>query len=199
MPSASDQRLFDLFTAQFTPDGGGHIYRKWQKGAAIRISAAEYQGFVDTFRHDQRRLKWAMIAGVIVMMLILVGWAVVTHVDQHSAGATIILYGIIGALVAVFAWISTPTFTSPARTLERRAPAGGALSREAFRRRYYTAMSWKKLFGQLGAMAALCVLLVAKYDILHGWGRLWLALLTLLPVSAALAVWRKWRYTDPTP
>jgi hypothetical protein len=67
MPSTSDQRVIDVFIGQFTPDGGGYIYRRGQKGQAIRVSAAEYQGFVDDYVRAYRRTKWGLVAGVLIL------------------------------------------------------------------------------------------------------------------------------------
>src|SRR5438270_2367957 len=57
-----------LFTDQFEQDGRGFIYRRSQKGAAIRVSAEERSRFIDEFNRNLRRGMWIMYIGVAVAL-----------------------------------------------------------------------------------------------------------------------------------
>jgi hypothetical protein len=193
----ADQRSLDVFRAQFTPDGGGYLYRRGQKGAAIRISADEYRDFVDEFIRAARRRKWGFYAALSVTMVGLLGWATMTDQDVESAPLHLTLYASLISELVVYVWLAMRNYRRPARVLERRAPISGALSGDEFRQRYFTAMSWSKLLGQLGALLVLCASVAWRYDVLHGWGRLWLGVIAIAAASAILGIWRKWRYTIP--
>jgi hypothetical protein len=199
MPSASDQRVIDVFIGQFTPDGGGYIYRRGQKGQAIRVSAAEYQGFVDDYVRAYRRTKWGLVAGLLITITALVATEIALGVDVDSAMATVSLVAVMAVGIGLCLWLFSRDFNRPARTLDRRAPVGDALSNDAFLRRYFTEMSWASLLVQIGSLTIVSLLVVLKHDVLHGWGRLWLVLPGACLIAAGVGIWRKWRYTDPTP
>ena len=199
MPSASDQRMIDLFIDQFTPDGDGYVFRQGQKGPAIRVSAAEYRGFVEEYIRTYRRTKWSLVAGLLIALMALVGTEIALDVDVDSAVATVSLVAVLAVAIGLSLWLFSRNFYRPARALDRRAPVGDALSNDAFLRRYFTEMSWASLLVQIGSLAALSLVVVLKHDVLHGWGRLWLAVPGACLIAAGIGIWRKWRYTDPSP
>jgi len=191
----ADRRSLDVFRAQFTTDGGAYLYRRGKKGAAIRISADEYQRFVDDFSRATRRQRWGLYAVLSVTMLGVVGWAMMTDQDVEGAPFSIALYASLIAEMVVFVWLAMRNYGRPARVLERRAPISGALSNDEFRQRHYAATSWWKLFGAIGTMILGSAVLIGGHDIVHGWGRLWLLLIAFVAGIAILGIWRKWRYT----
>lgn len=194
MAYTSHLRAIEVFRAQFTPDGDGYIYRRLQKGAAIRVSAHEYQAFVDAFRRTQRRLKWGLTGGFIVIIMATTFSAAAFDLDTESTPWAASLLAPILALALGFLWLSIRSYARPAHLLERRAPIGGALSREEFRHQYMTKLSWQALIGRIGTLFAICVGITLRYDVLHGWGRLWLGVIALAAVAAMLQLWRKWRF-----
>ena len=194
MAYTSHLRAIEVFRAQFSPDGDGYIYRRLQKGAAIRVSAHEYQSFVDAFRRTQRHLKWGLVGGIIAIVLATTFSAVAFNLDPESTIWTASIFVPMLALVFVFVWLSVRSYGRPAHLLERRAPISGALSREEFRQQYMAKLSWQALIGRIATLFAICVAITLQYDILHGWGRLWLGLIALFAAAAVLQLWRKWRF-----
>ena len=57
------------FADQFEQDGSGFIYRRSQKGEAIRVSADERNRFIDDFNRNLRRGMWMMYIGVSLGLL----------------------------------------------------------------------------------------------------------------------------------
>jgi hypothetical protein len=188
-----------LFLGQFTRDGDGYIYRRSQKGAAIRVSAGEYQDFVETFTRASKRLRWGFVAGILVLLIAIAVGSVSAGVDVDSTAGSIVLIGPILLSAGIFTWFFTRIYHRPARMLERRVPVSGELSREEFRRRWFTAMRWRTIIGQLGTFLAISIVVLLDHDVLHGQGRLWLLLPALFAMIAVLLVWRKLRYTVPNP
>ena len=199
MGNASDQRVMELFLGQFTSDGDGYIYRRSQKGAAIRVSAGEYHEFVETFTRASKRLKWGFVAGILVLLIAIAVGSVSIGVDVDSTAGSLVLIGSILLSAGIFTWLFTRIYHRPARMLERRAPISGELSPEEFRRQWFTAMRWRTIIGQLGTFLAISIVILLDHDVLHGQGRLWLLLPALFAMIAVLLVWRKLRYTVPTP
>jgi hypothetical protein len=197
MFNAPTRRMIDQFNAQFTPDGDGYIFRRYQKGAAVRVSAAEYRDFVDHYARTTRRIYWGFVIGLSVMIPLVVVWQTLSDIDADSTAFAASIYVPLFALTGVFLWLSTRTYNRPSRALERRVPIEGALSRDAFFRRYYSATSWQKLLGPLVIPLAGGAVLLSKNDILHGWNRLWFGLIAFYLFAAGRLIWRKWRYTAP--
>jgi hypothetical protein len=195
MSGAATQNMINQFDAQFTPDGEGYLYRRGKKGAAIRISADEYHGFIASYKRAVRHLIWGMYAVLSVTMVGMVAWSVMTDQDVKAGPLSITLYACLIAELIGFVWLVTLNYRRPARVLERRAPISGALSSDEFRRRHYAATSWGKLFGAIGTMILGSAVLVWQQDILHGWGRLWLVMIAVVAGVAIMGIWRKWRYT----
>ncbi len=164
MPSASDQRVIDVFIGQFTPDGEGYIYRRAQKGQAIRVSAAEYQGFVDDYVRAYRSDQMEPGRGCTDC-----AHRTRRHGDSpwrgcRRRGGDRQPGGRHGRRDRALPWLFSRDFNRPARTLDRRTPVGDALSNDAFLRRYFTEMSWAALLVQIGSLAAISLLVVLKHD-----------------------------------
>lgn len=178
-----------LFADQFAGDSQGFIYRKGQKGAPIRISEIERDEFVATFNKRIRYASWSIFPATIGLILLLV-W-LVPDMD-NPAGQMAMWVGVTAILVpfmAIYYW----AWTAPSRKLERRTPAGAALTKEEAR----TLALSKVTYGQLMLAALMGVGLVwnnsTKADVFRGWGVAWLVFGGALIALAGLQAIRKWR------
>lgn len=182
------ERVHQLFADQFEADGSGFLYRKSMKGAAVRVTAAERDGFIATFQRRVRYASWLIILATLLLIGLLV---LLVPVDGPSAD-TAVWVGLAVILVPflfAFYW----AWNAPARELERRPHMGEVRTRAEVRR----LMLAKMTYGQLGLAAVGALILVwnvsAKSDVLHGWGIVWLVLAGVLIVGLAFQAFRKWK------
>jgi hypothetical protein len=182
-------RISAPFALQFAPDGDGFIYRKSLKGAPVRVTAAERDGFVASFRRWMRYAFVAMVAGFLGVVVLMV--AAVPSPD--SPYATLWMGGGIAVVVAAFAGAVFRAWAAPARSLAGRPVLGAPRSADEMRRINLASISYGRL-----ALAGFMVVFVVgsralTTDLLHGWGRLQLALGVALLCLPAVQAFRKWR------
>jgi hypothetical protein len=183
--SDHSKRLIDLFAAQFTLEGSGFLYRRNQVGAGYLVSVAERDAFVAAHRREWRRIFWAAILGVVVVV-----GAMVALFEEPDKGvtiaATIVLIGLL-TLLHLWAW------RRPERVLARRVPSLPALDRGAARRKNLSQVTWGNL--ALGPVFALVLASRAWRDDggVRGWSALWLVAAVGLMGMSAVQAWRKWR------
>jgi hypothetical protein len=183
-------RVRQMFTDQFEPNGGSFLYRKSMKGAPIRVSEAERDEFVTTFNRRLRYSMWSIVPATVILIFLLV-WLVP---DTDSTAGHVAMWIGIAAVIAPFLGGYYWAWNAPARELERRPQEGAARSREEVRQLMFSKMT----YGQLGFAALAGLALVWKVsadtDVFHGWGMLWLIFAGLLIVAAGIQAFRKWRY-----
>jgi hypothetical protein len=174
------------FSDQFTPDGAGYVYRRSQKGAAYRVTAAERDAFVATFR---RRIAFAMWLLVPLTVAVIIGLALLLPDAANTAVSWAAVAVIVAPLMAVvlFAW------NAPARKLERRTPLGEPLSRSEARRVAFSHIGYGRLATVVPVTALLLWRVSEDHDVVHGWGRLWLVAAAGMIGLAAVQALRKWR------
>ena len=183
-------QVYKSFTDQFEPDGAGYVYRKGMKGAPVRVTAAEYDAFVQAFK---RRIRWG-IWSVVVATILLITAKVVLVPEAEDTSGDIAIWVITGVMVGAITVTTLWAWSAPARELARRPPVGAERSREEMR-----AVGFSRLtYGQLGMGAAAAVLLVASQakdnDLFHGWGIGWLLLGGAVLAITAVQAFRKWRF-----
>ncbi|MGY4398391.1 drug/metabolite transporter (DMT)-like permease [Sphingomonas sp. UYAg733] len=183
-------RVREIFSDQFEPDGADFVYRKSMKGAPIRVSAAERDTFLADFRRRLRYATW----GIFPATLLLIGLLVVLVPDVDSPSSNLFIYGGIGVIIAVFMVGYYWAWNAPARELERRPTLGEARSRVEVRRVMLAKMTYGQLLIGIGAMAALLFKVSDKTDLFHGWGRLWLVFAVLIVLGILFQMFRKWRF-----
>jgi hypothetical protein len=182
-------RVRQAFADQFSGDGHGFIYRKYQKGVAFRVSKLERDEFVAAFNKRSRYAMWSIVPATIILILLL-AWL---SPDTDSPAAQVITWGGIAAIilpiVTVFYW----AWSAPSRELERRTPEGAALSKEEARALALSTIT----YGQLALAALMGMGLVwkrsTKVDVFHGLGLVWLVIGGALVLSAGVQAIRKWR------
>jgi hypothetical protein len=183
-------RVYELFADQFEQEGDGFVYRKSLKGAAKRISTAERDDFILSFRRSYRRMFWAWMAAIFCGIFAYIGWTVYDDREMSELA----LYLGIAAFFAMFLFSHYYVWGAPARALERRAAIGRERTRQEVRRLMLEKMTW----GQLGVAAGLTSILMlkvsAKGNLTVGWNRLWLVFAGLMVVMIGIQAFRKWRF-----
>lgn len=178
------------FADQFEQDGSNFIYRRSQKGEAIRVSAEERTRFIDEFNRSLRRGMWMMYIGLALTL----GGAVLFSVLRGSDLSQAALFaGMAIVMVPYFAYVSW-VWGAPARELAGRTPIAVERSPGEVRRLRFQRIT----YGQLGiaALAGLAIPLFgsARQEVLSGWNRLWLAFGGGLVLFVAIQAFRKWRF-----
>ncbi len=184
------ERLRQLFADKFEADDLGLLYRKSPKSAPIRVTAAERDRFITTFNRRLRYMTWAILPAT----LVLIGLLVVLVPDVHSIEADVGIWAGLGVMVTAFLTGLFWAQNEPARELERRPIAAAARTPDEVRALMFSQMQYRQL-----GLAALCAPLLvwmasAKFDVLHGWGVLWLAFAASIVLGASVQAIRKWLY-----
>jgi hypothetical protein len=183
-------RMRQSFADQFQPEGSGFVFRKSFKGAPIIVTAAERDRFVADFNRNLRWAIWGSMAAMVALVLALVAFTVMTDKTPSDLWLYVPVVLLAGGLTAAVMAI----WNAPARALARRSPVGAPLSREEARRAALTRITWGQVLGGVFALPLLALQLSRYYDLLHGWGRLWLVVIAALAAVLLFAVYRKWRY-----
>jgi hypothetical protein len=192
-PTHAFGRLEDQFADQFEPDGElNYLYRRSSRGAPVRVTAAERDGFVVGYRQASRRLRWGVVAGVIVVAAAFVAVGLLVGLDDWGDRSHGALEGAIALLVLLFVALHLRAWSAPARALERRPQLGAERSRAEMRRLIARRMSWGQVLGFL-VLVPLAGMQFgeAKRGSAMRW--LWLAVMVVGLAATASLAWRKWR------
>lgn len=183
-------RVRQLFADQFSPDTGGFIYRKNQKGAPIRISDLERDDFLATFNRRIRYAAWSIVPATIGLILILF----LLFPETDSPEAQIAIWVGVAAMLAPFMVIYRWAWNAPARELQRRTPEGAELTKEEARELAFSKITYGNLM--LAALIGLWLIWDSstKVDVFHGWGVVWLVFGIALIALAGIQALRKWRF-----
>ena len=176
------------FAEQFEPDGEAFLYRRDQKGPAIRVNADEHSEFIADFDRAVRNSMWGTVGGTI---LLLVGGAFLwPRALEHEWTLYVGLVALVTLLVGYQMWARY----APARALRYRVMSSPALDKDEARRKALGKLSYGQL--AIGALAVPFMLWNASraWDIQHGWGRLWIVAGVALFVLIAVQAVRKWWY-----
>lgn len=173
-----------LFADQFEAEDDHYLYRKSMKGAPIRVSAAERDRYIKLYnkfaQFSSRLIFWGTIA--------LIATSVLTNFpDGYVFGGI--------ALIIVAAVVSTLWARNiPARELRGRGTVGEAKSRTEVQALHLARITYGELALPFLAGVPVLFWLSKKVDLLHGWGRLWLALIVLLFILTSIRALQKWRF-----
>jgi len=178
------------FADQFEQDGGAFIYRRSQKGEAIRVSAEERSRFIDEFNRNLRRGMWIMYVGMTLALGGVILFSVLRGSDLSQAA---IFIGIGIAVIPYFAftyWI----WGAPARELAGRTPVAGERSPDEVRQLRFQRITYANL--GLAALSGLALpfFVSGRLDVFSGWNRLSLAFSGALVLFVAIRAFQKWRF-----
>jgi hypothetical protein len=184
-----------MFADQFEPDGQNFLYRKYMRGAPVRVSAAERDRYAATFDRFLKYQFWGMAAGIVVLTASVVSYAVVTNVDLPVMA----LYAGLGAILAAFMaghfWI----WNFPARELRGRPTIADTRSRAEMKRLYLERLT----YGQIATAAGAAIVLLLRFrsggSLLSGWNLLWTGMAAVMLVLCAVQAFRKWRLESKQP
>jgi cytochrome c oxidase subunit IV len=184
-------RLQRSFADQFTPDGDAYLFRRGMRGAAVRVTARERDAFVADYAQISARLRWSLMAGLIAAMILIVGLSVALKIDADSRLFSVITYGLIIAIGAVFVGLQMRAYYEPGRALDHRMTVSGALSRAETSRAMLKRTDWRQIvvLPLIGAG-----LIVTNWPHRHEPGSwFWLAMGVIMVPLGILAAVRKWR------
>lgn len=179
-----------MFADQFNHDGSGFIYRRSQKGQAIRVSAAERDRFVEEFDDKLRRSIWLIYAGTILVLAASIALSLI----DPSVPMQPVIYGGLALVMVPYLIYNRRAWAAPARALEGRVPIAGERSPEEVQRLKFQRITYRQL--AIAALGGLVFPFVgaARADLFSGWNRLWLLFGGALVMFAAAQAFRKWRF-----
>ena len=183
-------RVRQAFAEQFEPDHTGYVYRRSQKGEAIRVSTDERRRFIDEFDRRIRRARWIIYIGLTLAVGAPMLWSL-----QHDAELTqpAIFAGLGAAMICYFSY-HYRAWTAPARELAGRTPIARERSPEEVRRLRFQRLTYRQLVGAAFAGLVIPFLGASPHDLFSGWNRLWLAFGAVITLVAAVQAFRKWRF-----
>lgn len=190
--SAADSwgRIRQTFADQFDQDGASFIYRRSQKGEAIRVSAEERSKFIEEFDRNVGRAKWMIYLGITLVLGGIIGFSLLRGTDL-SQGTIFIGIGLAMIPYVVFyrwAW------AAPARELAGRTPIAGERPSDEVRRIRFQRMTYGQLAGAAFGGAVIPFIGSSRQDEFSGWNRLWLVFGGALVLFAGIQAFRKWRF-----
>jgi hypothetical protein len=179
-----------MFADQFEPDGNNFVYRKFQKGAPVQVSAVEHDRYIETFNKHLKYGYWGGVGGMVVLIIVIAAYAFEVAVDVPELALYIGLGAIFTAFMGAYYW----AWSAPARELRGRGTVGEARSRAEIRRLFLAKMTYGQIAAAVGAAAVLLLRIGSKKDLFSGWNRLWLVVAAIIVVCAAVQAFRKWRF-----
>ena len=182
-------RLRRIFSNQFEADGDGYLYRKFRKGAPMRVTARERDDFVAVFERDYPRAYLAMIVGMVLVMLGMVAIAVAIERDLSEP----VIYAAVGGLAAIFLIVHYRIWNAPARALARRPAVGQERSRSETRAIMLAETSYFYYFGLLTLFLLLLSSFAVQSEPLSGWDMALMAFYAAASVMAVTVIVQKWR------
>ena len=182
-------RVRQSFADQFEQDGTSFVYRRSQKGEAIRVSADERRKFIDQFDQNVRRAKWIIYGGLTLVLGCLISFSLLEGFDLSQAA---IFVGIGFVMIPYFAYYRW-AWAAPSRELGSCTPIAGERPADEVRRLRFERMTYGQLAG--AAFGGLMIPLIgsSRQDVFSGWSRLWLVFGGGLVLLAAVQAFRKWR------
>jgi hypothetical protein len=183
-------RVKQAFAAQFMPERDGYIYRRGQRGPAIRVTTAEREAFVATFDRAIGRFGWSIVLATIVVLGALEILPVVLPGPLRGYEESVATALLVASFMLAWWWIRN----APARALERRAQLDQGVSGADFRRAALLAMPWS-----LPVIAALFqIVLIVRVAVFEPdpfgpqqWSYYAVAAVGL--TAMAVIAWFKWR------
>ena len=191
MAGASLDQSRQRFAERFEPDGEGYIFRRTLKAPGVRVTADERNRFVSEFN---RRIAWATYGGatfMVTLMSLVIAWLVFNTRAGEVQDWLIwpLILGLLPLIMLPVYWF----WYAPDRAFADRAPIDGGRDKTTARKLAFQRLTW----GRLGAGVLLVLLgflrVSASYDMLSGWGRLWLVFFGGILALAAVQAFRKWR------
>lgn len=186
-------RTFDSavtsFSEQFEPDGEAFVFRSRRRGAAIPVSAVEREAFVADFRRSFIWLTWGY-TGALMAVLVLLAIFVPALLDESNQ---LWIFGVVIASVIPVLIVNHLLWDAPLRQLGRRPTVGKERSRSEAKRLFLSELGWGQLLASWAFIPITFIFSSSRWDIWHGWGRLWLVFIGVVAGVLLYQMFRKWQ------
>lgn len=184
------------FEEQFEAAGENrYLYRKNQKGEALPVAAEEKERFVRQYVRRIWLIMGGMMAALGVFWGLLIWWTVSTSSDFQEKPSYVGTILIAAIAVVLMIWVRG----APARELQGRMSVGRERTRDEMLAIFFKKTSYGQLAMVAMAGVILPFMLTTRFDVFHGWGRLWFASGGALILLAAVQAFRKWRFESEYP
>ncbi len=178
------------FAEQFEADGDTYLYRRFRKGAPVRVSARERDDFVANFERSYKRAYLSMMIGLFVLMMAMVA----TTVAMGHELAEYVIYSVIASWTSVFLFAHYRIWNAPARALERRPAAGQERSRAEMREIMDAEGNYLTFFALFAFFLLMLFNLASQSEPLGYVDMAFMALYIVMIPTTGLLIIRKWRF-----
>ena len=183
-------RVKQAFAAQFTPDRDGHIYRRGQRGPGIRVTAAERDGFVETFNRGIIRLAWSMVLAATLLLGSLALFSIELPSPLSGREEAVAITLLLASFMLAWWWIRN----APMRALDRRATIDQGVPGTDYRRAMLAEMPWS--IPVIAALFQVALVVRVAFFEPDPFGRQQWSYYAVAAVSLtgmAVIAWLKWR------
>lgn len=130
-----------MFEQRFEADGDAFLFRMGRQGIPVRVSPAERNDFVSSFRLSYR-VALALFIGILLFSIAMqVAVYAPRNQEVPELLAQVSMWLILGAFLAGFYWI----WYTPNRALAGRTPCGPALTRDERKGRAIDRATWPQM------------------------------------------------------
>lgn len=179
-----------MFADQFEADGDDCIYRKYSKGAPIKVSAIERDRYIAEFNRFLKYWFWGGVAGIVILIIVATFYIAKFDAEPLDSSTWIGVFLILALSMIAYFW----AWNIPAWELRGRGAVGAVRSRAEMRRRYLEKLSYGEIAAIAGALIAALLRLHAKENLLLGWNRAWLIFGVFGIAVFLILAFRKWRF-----
>ncbi|MGN6818966.1 MAG: hypothetical protein ACTHJR_09880 [Sphingomonas sp.] len=189
----------ERFIAQFEWDGAEAIYRANRIGPAYRVSADEYDAFLDAYDRQSRNTNWLCVVGYLTIGAIVLFVPPITAFFSSGPGNRPVPF-FWWVLAVASLWLARRRLVvAPSRVLRRtRIAIAPALSGDESLSRTIGERSWESLFGEGVVLCLLMLALALLSDFFRQGLDLTLGIAALVCVGGVtgtlMQVSRKWRF-----
>ena len=169
-PTDSWDFVRQTFADQFEQEGTHFVYRRSQKGEAVRVSVEERRKFIVEFDRSVRRAKWIIYIGLTLVLGGIIGFSLLRGSDLSQVA---IFVGIGLVMIPYFVHYRW-AWAAPARELVGRTPIAGERSPDEVRRLRFQRMTYGQLAGAAFGGVMIPFIGSSRQDLFSGWNRLWL-------------------------
>jgi tetratricopeptide (TPR) repeat protein len=182
-------RARQAFADQFEQDGSGFVYRRSQKGEAIKVSATERDRFIDEFNRNLGRASWIIYVGLTLVLGGIIAVSMLTGSGLSKVGIFAGIGVVMIPYIAYYRW----AWAAPAREIAGRVPIAGERSPEEARHLQFQRISYGQLAGAAFGGLVIPFIGSSSDDVFSGWNRLWLVVGGAIILGAVVQAFRKWR------
>jgi hypothetical protein len=189
--SGQFERIRQSFANRFERQGNHWIFRSKVSAAGLAVTDEERDRFLAQYMRRMKIGIWVSTSATVALVVVLFVLGEAFHLEALESTPALVAVILVGLLpiIAGTRW----AFREPDRVLRGRPVVEPARTTDEAKRIAFSRLSWPQIGGAL-LMFAVATLRLTHGDLLHGWNRLWLALLIAMVLLVGVQAFRKWSF-----